>query len=185
MTRRVRTTRNLLVLVAAFTAGCAQTSGTYVLGDNASPVDWPTPKVDRTSPPAPPEPTMLPQAVMPATPAESQTVTESARPSATARRNAPGPTMPPAAARRLNAATSATTAYGATPAPRDVWERVRNGLQMRPLDSSLVGDWENYYAGRPDYFGQMIQNSSHFLYHIITEVERRGMPLEIALLPMI
>ena len=56
---------------------------------------------------------------------------------------------------------------------------------MAPLDSSLVGDWENYYASRPDYFARMIENSSHFLFHIAVEVEKRGMPLEIALLPMI
>jgi membrane-bound lytic murein transglycosylase D len=56
---------------------------------------------------------------------------------------------------------------------------------MAPLDSQLVGDWENYYASRPDYFARMIENSSHFLYHIAGEVEKRNMPLEIALLPMI
>jgi membrane-bound lytic murein transglycosylase D len=56
---------------------------------------------------------------------------------------------------------------------------------MAPLDSTLVGDWENYYASRPEYFARMIENSSHFLYHIAGEVEKRNMPLEIALLPMI
>ena len=56
---------------------------------------------------------------------------------------------------------------------------------MRALDSNLVADWETYYSSRPDYFARMIDNSAHFLYHIANEVEQRGMPLEIALLPMI
>jgi membrane-bound lytic murein transglycosylase D len=63
---------------------------------------------------------------------------------------------------------------------------VRNGFQMRGSgDPSLVSDWETYYSSRQDYFSQLINNSSHFLYHVANEVERRGMPLEIALLPMI
>jgi len=56
---------------------------------------------------------------------------------------------------------------------------------MGQLNSNLVNDWETYYATRPEYFARMIENSRPFLYHIITEVERRGMPAEIALLPMI
>lgn len=67
----------------------------------------------------------------------------------------------------------------------DVWHRVRSGFQMSRMDNKLVQDWENYYSSRPEYFAHMIANSSHFMYHIAEEVERRGMPLEIALLPMI
>ena len=37
----------------------------------------------------------------------------------------------------------------------------------------------------PDYVARMIERSSHFLYHVVEEVERRRMPTEIALLPMI
>jgi len=69
--------------------------------------------------------------------------------------------------------------------PRDVWQRIRNGFQMSHMDGNLVHDWETYYATRPEYFARMIENSRPFLFHIITEVERRGMPAEIALLPMI
>ena len=182
MIRRFRTTQKLLLVAvaAALNAGCAQTSGTYIAGDNSSPVDWPVPKVDQTPPPTPPEPTLLPQAVIPPTPAEPQAATETPRRATAPRRSATVPAATPAPAPR------AVTAKAAVPSgPRDVWQRVRNGFQMPSLDVSLVGDWENYYASRPDYFAQMIQNSSHFMYHIANEVERRGMPQEIALLPMI
>jgi len=71
------------------------------------------------------------------------------------------------------------------PQPADLWERIRAGFTMQPLDSKLVGDWENYYASKPDYMAAMVERGSHYLYHIVEEVERRKMPAEIALLPMI
>jgi membrane-bound lytic murein transglycosylase D len=48
-----------------------------------------------------------------------------------------------------------------------------------------VRDWENWYANRPDYVARMIDRSSRFLFHIVEEVEKRNMPMEVALLPMI
>ena len=69
--------------------------------------------------------------------------------------------------------------------PRTVWDRIRNGFAMAPMDNDLVREWENWYANRPDYVERMIDRSSHFLFHIVEQVEKRGMPMEIALLPMI
>ena len=69
--------------------------------------------------------------------------------------------------------------------PKDVWERVRNGYTMKPMDTDLVRHWENFYSAKPEYFARMVDRSSHYLYHIIEEVERRKMPTEVALLPMI
>ena len=69
--------------------------------------------------------------------------------------------------------------------PRDVWERVRSGFTMNPMDNDLVRQWENYYSAKPEYFGRMVDRSGHYLFHIIEEIERRKMPAEIALLPMI
>lgn len=69
--------------------------------------------------------------------------------------------------------------------PRDVWERVRSGYTMKPMDNDLVRQWENFYSAKPEYFARMVDRSSHYLFHIIEEIERRRMPAEIALLPMI
>lgn len=69
--------------------------------------------------------------------------------------------------------------------PRDVWVRVRSGFTMKPMDNDLVRQWENYYSAKPEYFARMVDRSSHYLFHIIEEIERRKMPAEIALLPMI
>jgi len=69
--------------------------------------------------------------------------------------------------------------------PPDLWQRVRDGFQMSNLQGPLVQEWEQWYSTRPDYVGRMVDRSSHFLYHVMEEVERRGMPSEVALLPMI
>jgi membrane-bound lytic murein transglycosylase D len=69
--------------------------------------------------------------------------------------------------------------------PKSLWPRITKGFTMAPFESDLVRDWENWYASRPDYVARMIDRSSHFLYHIVEQVEKRGMPMEIALLPMI
>jgi membrane-bound lytic murein transglycosylase D len=187
MSRHVRTTKKLLSLavVVAINAGCAQTSGVYIAGDNTSPVDWPTPRVNLTQPPAPPEPTLLPPAVMPAVVPEAQAGAQTPLIEAPRRAAAPRAGASPAAPVPSATPRTTTAKTAAASAPRDVWQRVRNGLRMAPLDSQLIGDWENYYASRPEYFARMIENSSHFLYHIAGEVEKRNMPLEIALLPMI
>ena len=70
-------------------------------------------------------------------------------------------------------------------APGDLWARIRNGFAMRDLDSPLVARHEKWYADRPDYVARMTDRARRYLHHITVEVERRGMPGEIALLPMI
>ena len=69
--------------------------------------------------------------------------------------------------------------------PKDVWERVRNGYTMKPMDTDLVRHWEIFYSAKPEYFARMVNRSSHYLFHITEEVERRKMPTAVALLPMI
>ena len=71
------------------------------------------------------------------------------------------------------------------PAPGDLWVRIRNGFAMRDLNSPLVARHEKWYASRPDYVARMTERARRYLHYITTEVERRGMPSEIALLPMI
>jgi membrane-bound lytic murein transglycosylase D len=71
------------------------------------------------------------------------------------------------------------------PAPMDMWERIRNGYAMRPMNSDLVRHWENFYASKPEFFARLVDRSRHYLFHIVEEIERRRMPTELALLPVI
>lgn len=67
----------------------------------------------------------------------------------------------------------------------DLWQRIRGGFAMSELNSPLIAKHERWYADRPDYVMRMTERAGRYLYYITEEVERRGMPSEIALLPMI
>lgn len=69
--------------------------------------------------------------------------------------------------------------------PEDLWQRIRNGFAMPELGSRLIARHEKWYASRPEYMARMTERSQRYLFYITEEVERRGMPSEIALLPMI
>jgi membrane-bound lytic murein transglycosylase D len=65
------------------------------------------------------------------------------------------------------------------------WERIRFGFAMPVCTSPLVAEHLAYYLNHPDYIGRIVDRSRRYLYHVVEQVERRGMPTEIALLPMI
>jgi membrane-bound lytic murein transglycosylase D len=67
----------------------------------------------------------------------------------------------------------------------DLWVRIRQGFALADLDNRQVKQAEDWYAARPDYVARMVDRGRRYLYYIVGEVEKRGMPLEIALLPMI
>jgi membrane-bound lytic murein transglycosylase D len=67
----------------------------------------------------------------------------------------------------------------------DLWQRVRRGFAIPDLETDLVRVSEQWYANRPDYVARMTERSSRYLFHVIEEVERRGMPTELALLPFV
>ncbi len=67
----------------------------------------------------------------------------------------------------------------------DVWQRIRGGFAMKELNSPLIKRHEKWYASHPDYVLRMSVRAQRYLFYIMEEVERRGMPSEIALLPII
>ena len=69
--------------------------------------------------------------------------------------------------------------------PDDVWQRIRNGFAMPNLDNPLVSERTAWYAARPEYLQRMFERSRRYLYHIVDEIEKRGLPTELALLPMV
>jgi len=79
---------------------------------------------------------------------------------------------------------------GAPPAPAahvyaDLWERIRAGFAMPELPTPLVEEKERFYLQRPDYLQRMFSRGNRYLFHIVEEIERRGMPTELALLPFV
>jgi membrane-bound lytic murein transglycosylase D len=67
----------------------------------------------------------------------------------------------------------------------DLWARVRTGFTVPDLDNDYVRRAEQWYANRPDYVQRMTERGGRYLFHIVEEVQRRGLPTELALLPFI
>jgi membrane-bound lytic murein transglycosylase D len=69
----------------------------------------------------------------------------------------------------------------------DVWQRIRAGFTIDEAasDNSLVGLHESWFAARPENVRRLVERSRPYLFHIVEELDRRAMPMEIALLPMI
>ncbi|MCC2597004.1 transglycosylase SLT domain-containing protein [Pusillimonas sp. MFBS29] len=69
--------------------------------------------------------------------------------------------------------------------PRDMWDRIRRGFAIPNLDSDLTEQWTLYYASHPQSVLTMSERASKYLYYIVDELERRGLPTELALLPFV
>lgn len=77
------------------------------------------------------------------------------------------------------------TAPLVAPPSIDLWQRIRAGFRMPDLETRLADQRTRWYAEQVDYFARMTQRSSRYLYFIVEEIERRGMPTELALLPFV
>lgn len=68
----------------------------------------------------------------------------------------------------------------------NLWDRIRSGFALAlPPDSKAIRKIETPFAQNPEAFNRIVASSERYLFYIVEEVERRGMPMEIALLPVI
>jgi len=81
---------------------------------------------------------------------------------------------------------SPTQVAGLTPAQyADLFDRMRSGFKLEDSERLAVEQQLNWFASHPDYLERAFGRAELYLYHIVTELEARGMPLEIALLPVV
>ena len=67
----------------------------------------------------------------------------------------------------------------------DLWQRLRSNYTIPDLSGARVRKWERYYAERPDYVARMTERGGLYLYHIAEELQKRNMPMDLALLPFV
>ena len=67
----------------------------------------------------------------------------------------------------------------------DIWARIRKGFGIPNLENPLVDNQTQWYSSRPDYIERTTVRASRYLFHVVQELEKRGMPTELALLPFI
>jgi membrane-bound lytic murein transglycosylase D len=72
-----------------------------------------------------------------------------------------------------------------TAAPDDLWERIRRGFAMPNLGGAIVKRKTAEYAANQEYLQRIFDRSRLYLYHIVEEIEKRNLPTELALLPIV
>jgi membrane-bound lytic murein transglycosylase D len=92
---------------------------------------------------------------------------------------------PSAGAEEVRDSLRAIPTIDLTAVPPDLWDRIRTGFSMPNLSTPLVQDRQIWYTSRPSYVKHMVERSKRYLYYIVEELEKRGMPTELALLPMV
>ncbi len=69
--------------------------------------------------------------------------------------------------------------------PTDLWERVRKGFRLKhPINNRVMAELR-YFKRHKSYISRISKRANMYLYHIVEEAEKRNIPLEIALLPVV
>lgn len=91
-----------------------------------------------------------------------------------------------AEAGEVPAAEETQTLAGLTPEQYpDVFDRMRAGFKLQDIDSRAIDAQLAWYANNPEYLERVFGRAGLYLHHIVKEIEARGMPLELALLPVV
>ena len=69
--------------------------------------------------------------------------------------------------------------------PEDLWGRIRGQLSLHTIEHKAVIDARAHYMRQKNYIPVVSERAAPYLYYIVEEVEKRGMPIEIALLPIV
>ncbi|MBS0613298.1 MAG: LysM peptidoglycan-binding domain-containing protein [Proteobacteria bacterium] len=67
----------------------------------------------------------------------------------------------------------------------DLFDRLRDGFALEEVEQPAVDQQLNWLVRNQEYLDRVFQRAQRYLYHIVCEVEARGMPLEFALLPVV
>jgi len=67
----------------------------------------------------------------------------------------------------------------------DLFDRMRAGFAFDEVQEPAIDTQLSWYEHNPEYLERVFQRAQRYMYHIVTEAESRGMPLEFALLPVV
>ena len=67
-----------------------------------------------------------------------------------------------------------------------IWPRIQAGFQLSPdADHPSLQSEINWLAKHPEYMQRVMQRADPFLYYILEEAEKRNLPTELVLLPIV
>ncbi len=93
---------------------------------------------------------------------------------------------PSAAHKEPSAAHKEPSAQDSTVVQTNLWQRMRDGFRLsHETDRKRVMDELKWYVNHPEYVERVTKRAAPHLHYIIEELEKRGLPLEFALLPIV
>lgn len=86
----------------------------------------------------------------------------------------------------LRPAKKPPTPVEETPEFQTVYERMVSGFALPDCrEHEISRNWAQWYADRPEYMARVLKRAEPWIHFIVEEIERRGMPGELALLPIV
>lgn len=67
----------------------------------------------------------------------------------------------------------------------NLWQRIADQMTLTVPDNDDIESQKRFFIRNQKLLKTASENAAPFLYHIVTELERRNMPLELALLPIV
>ena len=92
------------------------------------------------------------------------------------------PSLEPAADSSL---AGRTTKASQIAEPRDLITRIRSELSLPISTDPAIQAELKWFASHPEYLDRVFLRSESFLHHIVETLDERGMPLDLALLPVV
>ncbi|OEY67689.1 lytic transglycosylase [Marinobacter sp. X15-166B] len=84
---------------------------------------------------------------------------------------------------KLDTSTGATSEADT---PNDLWDRLRAGFALdHNADNPRVRQQLDWYRKHPAYIARVSERGRRYLHYIVNETEKRGLPGELALLPIV
>jgi len=102
----------------------------------------------------------------------------SAKPAANTENNAPA----------LGSAVTGTLSTPVASSPTvyvSIFDRIRDGFQFPEFSSKHVTHYEKWNSQHPTYLNNLFERAEPFLFYIVEEIEKRDLPMELALLPAV
>lgn len=77
------------------------------------------------------------------------------------------------------------TAEPAATTASNLLDRIRDGFALPDFNSKHIRQYEKWNSQHPSYLRDLFARAEPFLFYIVEEIEKRGMPMEVALLPAV
>ena len=95
------------------------------------------------------------------------------------------PTIKPAPGDLTTLAGTTPSAVSTTGTPDTLWERFATGLSIAHIEHPNIDSHVAQYRRQSRHLNTITRHAQPFLHYIVEETERRGLPVELAMIPMI